>query len=61
MTNLNHTQNRESIRKPYARKQRGFHNTTSTEILMMSKTAWFRKSLYMSDHMKTGIHTSVNG
>ena len=39
--NLNHTWNRESVRKPYTRKQRGFHNIMLTVTLMMSKTAWF--------------------
>ena len=36
--NLNHAQNRESVRKPYARKQKCFHQEMSAENLMMNKT-----------------------
>ena len=36
--NLSHAWNRESVRKPYARKQKCFHQDMSAENLMISKT-----------------------
>ena len=41
-TNLSHAQNRESIRKPYARKQKRFHQEISAKNLTTSKTVEFR-------------------
>ena len=40
-TNLSRARNRESLRKPYARKQKCFHQEMSAENLMTSETVEF--------------------